>query len=77
MRRERFPAAYVPASGKVTLYTSLTLRVTYDEVGWDAIPLTVKQARLVAQELRTLVCNPEALDKCAPPVRVSDPTDAE
>ena len=72
-----FPLQYVPLTGKVTLYASLTLRVTYDEVGWDAIPLTEKQVQLAAQELRTLVVNPAALDKFAPPERVSDPTDAE
>ena len=72
-----FPLQYVPLTGKVTLYTSLTLRVTYDETGWDAIPLTGKQARPAAQELRSLVVNPDALTKFAPPERVSDPTDAE
>ena len=72
-----FPLQYVPVTGKVSLYTSLTLRLTYEENSWRATPLTRKQTGLAAQELRTLVCNPEALDKCAPPVRVSDPTDAE
>jgi len=74
---EVYPLQYVPVTGKVSLYTSLTLRVTYEENSWRATPLTRKQTGLAAQELRTLVCNPEALDKCAPPVRESDPTDAE
>jgi hypothetical protein len=74
---EVFPLQYVPTTGKVSLYTLLTLRVTYEENTWAATPLTRKQTGLAAQELRTLVCNPEALDKFAPPARESDANDAE
>jgi hypothetical protein len=74
---EFFPLQYVPTTGKVSLYTSLTLRVAYEENTWAATPLTRKQTGLAAQELRTLVCNPEALDKFAPPARESDANDAE
>jgi hypothetical protein len=74
---EAFPLQYVPATGKVSLYTSLTLRVTYEENAWATTALTRRQTGLAAQELRTLVCNPEALDKFAPPARATDANDAE
>lgn len=72
-----FPLQYIPATGRLTLYTSLTLKVTYAEGSYDAIPLTQRQLDMAAAEVRSLVCNPEALKAFAPPVRASDPTDAE
>jgi hypothetical protein len=72
-----FPLQYVPVTGKVILYTTMTLKVTYSEGSYDAVPLTEKQLDAAARELRTLVYNPEAVKAFAPPVRASDPTDAE
>jgi hypothetical protein len=72
-----YPIQYVPATGKVSLYTSLTLRVTYDGNSYAAVALTEKQIGLAAHELRSWIANPEDLKAFAPPVRESDPTDAE
>ncbi len=74
---EVFPLQYVPVTGKVSLYTSLTLQVSYDENTYRATPLTQAQVNWAADELRSVVVNPADLVKFAPPVRQSDPTDAQ
>jgi len=72
-----FPLQYTPASGKVTLYTSMTLRVTYSEGSYATVPMTERQIGWAAGELRGVVVNPDRLKDFAPPIRSSDPTDAE
>jgi hypothetical protein len=72
-----FPLQYSPVTGKVTLHTSLTLKVTYREDSYAATPLTRQQAELAAGELRSFVANVSDIAKYAPPLRLTDPTDAE
>ena len=72
-----FPLQYAPATGKVTLYTSLTLKVTYREGSYAATPLTRTQIDVAAAELRSFVANVSDVAKFAPPLRLTDPTDAE
>ena len=72
-----FPLQYSPVTGKVTLCTSLTLKVTYQENSYAATPMTRQQAELAAGELRSFVTNVSDIAKFAPPLRQTDPTDAE
>jgi hypothetical protein len=72
-----FPVQYVPLTGKVTLYTSLTLRVTYSEGSYDAVPLTAKQIAVGGEAVRRLVCNTDDVKSFAPPKREADVADAE
>ena len=72
-----FPLQYSPATGKVTLYTSLTLKVTYQANSYAATPLTQTQIDVAASELRSFVANASDVAKFAPPLRLTDPTDAE
>jgi hypothetical protein len=72
-----FPLQYAPATGKVTLYTSLSLRVTYQAHSFAATPLSRVQREVAAQELRSFVANASDIAKCAPPLRQNTATDAE
>jgi hypothetical protein len=72
-----YPLQYSPATGKVTLYTSLTVRLTYAENSFAAMPLSARQIEVAGADLRSWIANPEALKSSAPPVRESDPNDAE
>jgi len=72
-----YPLQYVPATGKVTLYTSLSLRMTYKENSFAATPLSRVQHDVAGQELRGFVANPDDVAKCTPPLRQTLTTDAE
>jgi hypothetical protein len=72
-----FPLQYSPTTGKVTLHTSLTVKVTYEENSVAATPLTRTQVDVAAQELRSFVANPGDVAKSAPPLRPTDAVDAE
>ena len=72
-----FPLQYSPAAGKVTLYTSVTLRVTYQENSFVATPLSAVQRKVAAQELRSFAANASDIVKFAPPLRPNTTTDAE
>jgi uncharacterized repeat protein (TIGR01451 family) len=72
-----FPLQYVPATGKVTLATSMTLVVTYRENSVAITPMTRTQLDIVAQELRSFVVNTGDITRFAPSVRETDVTDAE
>jgi hypothetical protein len=72
-----FPLQYAPSTGKLTLYTSLSLRVTYKENSLAVTPLSRVQREVAAQELRSFVSNSSDITKFAPPLRQSFTTDAE
>ncbi|MCX6841413.1 MAG: C25 family cysteine peptidase [candidate division WOR-3 bacterium] len=72
-----YPLQYSPATGKATLYTSLTLKVTYQENSYAATPMTRTQIDVAAAELRSFVANVSGISKFAPALRQTDPTDAE
>jgi hypothetical protein len=72
-----FPLQYSPATGRVALYTSLTIRVEYAENSVLAVPMTAAQQDWTALDLRSLVVNPDDIKAFAPPTRHSDPADAE
>lgn len=72
-----FPLQYSPFDGLLTLHTSLTVRIEYEEGTYRAVPMTAGQQDWTARDLRGLVVNPEDIKAFAPPVRAADPTDAE
>ena len=72
-----YPLQYTPATGKVTVYTSLSLRVTYKENSFAATPLSRVQRDVAGQELRGFVANPSDVTKYAPPLRQTLSGDAE
>lgn len=72
-----FPLQYSPLSGKVTLNTTLSLRVTYQENSYAAMPLSRVQREVAAQELRSFVSNASDITEFAPPMRQADVADAE
>jgi len=72
-----FPLQFTPATGKVELYTSLSLRVIYQENSLAATPLSRVQREVAEQELRSFVSNSSDITKFAPPLRQTDVTDAE
>jgi hypothetical protein len=72
-----FPLQYAPATGRITLYTSLTLRVTYRENSFAATPISRVQREVAGQELFGFVANSSDITKFAPPLRRSLAGDAE
>ncbi len=72
-----FPLQYSPLSGRLTLHTSITIRVEYDENQTTTAPMTASQNEWTSRAIRSLVVNPEDIKAFAPPLRQSDPTDAE
>jgi hypothetical protein len=72
-----FPLQYSPGTGKVTLYTSLSLRVTYQENSFASAPISQVQREVAGQELRSFVSNASDIAGFAPPLRQTDVTDAE
>ena len=72
-----YPLQYTPATGKLTLYSSLTVKVTYSDNSYTTPALTDRQIAAAAGEVRTLVVNPEAMTAFAAPRRTSATSDAE
>ena len=63
------PLQYVPATGKLRLFTHLSLRVTYKEGAYpQSVRLTTSQRDLFAQEVSSLVLNPEQVNKWSPSI---------
>lgn len=72
-----YPLQYSPHSGRLTLHTSVTVEVEYAEGSYAPTPMTRGQIDWTSAELRSLVTNSEDIKSFAPPLRESDPTDAE
>lgn len=72
-----YPLQYIPLTGKLSLYTELTLSITYEEGKVIPPELTQSQKELFAQDIEALVINPEDLEKFAPPVRITDNPDID
>ncbi len=71
------PLAYVPASGKLTLYRMVKVEITYRENDITPTALTPSQARLFSWDVAGLVINPEDVQRFAPPTRISDDPDVD
>jgi hypothetical protein len=71
------PLSYVPATGVLTLWRSLTVTVTYREA--DVVPgrFTRRQVDLLGAEVRRIVLNQDDVARFAPPVRERDNMDCD
>ncbi len=67
-----YPLQYNPVSGRLTLYTRLVLKITYDENVYSANVLTRSQADLFGQDVASLVANPDKVKSFAPLTRAID-----
>lgn len=72
-----YPLQYSPLEGTLTLHTQLTVRVEYREAADRPVAMTRSQQEWSSMALRSLVVNPEDIKAFAPPLRQTDPTDAE
>ncbi len=68
---ELFPVRYTPATGKLQLARRLVYRLNYTENRFDAAVATQRQQSLFGDGVRTLVVNPEDVDRYAPSIRRS------
>jgi len=62
-----FPVQYLPKDKRVKLYTSITISISFKENEYPVIPKGEKQIKNFGDAVKTLVENPEDVEKCAPP----------
>ena len=72
-----YPLQYVPLTGKLTLYTEMVLRITYEEAKVIETRISDSQKELFSKDVRTLVINPEDIENFAPPLSVSENPDLD
>lgn len=72
-----YPLQYLPATGKLTFYTQLVLKITYEESKVTELQLTESQKELFSKDVRALVINPENIENFSPPLRTTDPNDLD
>jgi hypothetical protein len=71
---ELFPVRYTPATGKLQLARRLVYRLNYTENRFDAAVANQRQRDLFGSAMRTLVVNPEDVNRFAPVIRRSTAT---
>jgi len=67
-----YPLQYNPKSGRLTLYTRLNLKITYDEDVHSARVLTRSQTDVFGPDVASLVVNPDKAKSFAPLTRAID-----
>ncbi|MGB9742733.1 MAG: C25 family cysteine peptidase [candidate division WOR-3 bacterium] len=72
-----YPLVYQPASGKLTFYHRVEVRVHYDEGRVVPPALTARQLQAFAPAVASVVVNPEDVNGWAPPQRLSDNPDCD
>jgi hypothetical protein len=72
-----YPLSYQPASGKLTIYRQVQVRVYYDEGTVTPPRLSEKQWQAFAQDIKSLVANPEMVEQFSPPRRLTDNMDCD
>ncbi|MGQ9708174.1 MAG: C25 family cysteine peptidase, partial [bacterium] len=72
-----YPLSYQPASGKLTLFHKVQVKVHYDEGTLVPPRLSEKQWRVFAPEVKSLVINPEDVLRFGPPRRQTDNMDCD
>lgn len=72
-----YPLQYLPATGKLTLYTQLALKITYEESKVTELQLTEGQRELFSKDVRALVVNPENVETFSPSLHTTDPNDLD
>ncbi|MEO0022126.1 MAG: C25 family cysteine peptidase [candidate division WOR-3 bacterium] len=72
-----YPLQYEPASGRLTLYRRLQVRVSYQEGAVSPVRLSERQLVAFAPAVRSVVVNPEDVGGFAPEVRQTDQMDCD
>jgi len=72
-----YPLQYVPAIGKLIIYTQMVLKITYEEAKMTELQITTSQKELFSRDVRALVINPEDVENFSPSLRALDPNDLD
>ncbi len=72
-----YPLSYQPLSGKLTVYKEIQVRIYYDEGTVTPPRLTEKQWQAFAPDVKSLVINPEAVERFSPSRRLTDNMDCD
>ena len=72
-----YPLQYEPASGRLTLYKRLQVRVSYQEGAVSPVRLSERQLAAFAPAVRSVVVNPEDVGGFAPEIRQTDQLDCD
>jgi len=71
------PLSYIPATGKLTLFSRIRVTITYEENRSAPTRITASQRACFRADVARLVINPEDVDRFAPPERPSDGLDCD
>jgi hypothetical protein len=67
-----YPLSYIPKERKLFLYKRLKLRIEFEEGIYPLQNLTISQKSLFSQDVRSLVINPEDINRFSPPIHQTD-----
>jgi len=63
-----YPIQYIPASGKLILYTNLTVRIVYQGGVVTPKPMTERQKKVFRDSLEKMISNPDDIEEFSPPL---------
>ncbi|MCK4528031.1 hypothetical protein KAW18_11735 [candidate division WOR-3 bacterium] len=66
-----YPLQYIPAEGRLILYTDIVLEIQYESNRVPVQRMTEEQIRIFSRSVREMVCNPEDLIRFTPPLKIS------
>lgn len=72
-----YPLQYIPQEGKLILNERIRIKINYEENHYEVWSLTESQKNLFQSDIKNLVINPEDIEKFAPPIKASDPTNID
>ncbi len=72
-----YPIQYIPSDKKLVLYERIRVKIDYEENRYPEEMLTESQRELFKRDVQVLVVNPEDIDRFAPALRVSEPTNID
>ncbi|MEO0076185.1 MAG: C25 family cysteine peptidase, partial [candidate division WOR-3 bacterium] len=72
-----YPLQYIPKEKKLILYERIRIRISYEQGRYEVWPLTQSQKELFSADVRSLVCNPEDINRFSPPTRASENPDVD
>jgi hypothetical protein len=61
-----YPVQYIPAEKRITLYTTITVKINFEEGIVAPTFLTKEQKDVFSQEMRSIVINPNDVERYAP-----------
>jgi len=67
-----YPIRYIPKEKKLSLVTNLTIEINYEENKLNAQTLTQRQQAIFSEDVKSIVMNPEDINRFAPPLNSSD-----